>query len=387
MALDRIAEPSGPGRALVEHAGLADVEAIRLLLQGDSVIDWHQLSFCDHDEIDRFLRINEFDPDSLDELNRLEVLREEAVEYLKNNFGYRVPPEVSDGVPVRELFLMASQKGRRQTYACVVLKVMHVIHHLAGRELAFKLPMSNDQVFGLVEQKVVKVVEEIRAAGHPITEFAWSRKERDSLITKLLAKRTSIAASVYDKLRFRLITRSVEDLVPVLFELMHRLIPFNYIIPGESVNTILPFRALVDRTPSFRRYADQLQDPIDRSSDPRPGGNEFSGSAYRVINFVADLPVRVDEYVDQLGDGNSDLGNVIFVLTEFQVMDAATAQDNELGDSSHAAYKERQRERVRVRLVGGARAQRGRDLKAALEQAALPDAQGGDTPSDDTDDE
>src|SRR4051812_8464138 len=240
MTADQTHKSSAPGRNLLDQARLSDLEAIRLILRGDSVIDWHRLGFVSYEEIDRFLRVNEFDPDSEDDLNRLEELREEAVEYLHKNFNYRLPDEVGDGIPVRELFLLASQKGRRHTFACVVLKVMHVIHHLAGRELAFKLPISNDEVFGFVERKVVKVVEEIRGAGHPIAEFAWSRKERDSLITKLLAKRESIAASVYDKLRFRLITRSADDLVPVLLELIHRLIPFNYVIPGETVNDILP---------------------------------------------------------------------------------------------------------------------------------------------------
>src|SRR2546421_13086063 len=132
----------------------------------------------------------------------------------------------------------------------MVLKAMHVLHHLAGRELLFKLPVSDDEVFGFVEAKVVKVVEEIRAAGYPIVEFAWSRKERDSVVTKLLAKKASIAAHVYDKLRFRLITRTVSDLTAVLHELLHRLVPFNYIIPGESVNGILPFRQLGEEAPA-----------------------------------------------------------------------------------------------------------------------------------------
>ena len=39
---------------------------------GDSVIDWHRLAFSEHAEVDRFLRLNEFDPDSDDELARLE---------------------------------------------------------------------------------------------------------------------------------------------------------------------------------------------------------------------------------------------------------------------------------------------------------------------------
>ena len=51
-----------------------------------------------------------------------------------------------------------------------------------------------------------------------------------------------------------------------------------------------------------------------------------------------------------------DLGSVIFVLTEFQVLDAETARANEEGENSHQAYKERQQERVKLRLSGGARA-------------------------------
>ena len=42
--------------------------------------------------------------------------------------------------------------------------------------------------------------------------------------------------------------------------------------------------------------------------------------------------------------------HVVFVLTEFQICDKATAHRNESGASSHEAYKARQHERVRMRL-------------------------------------
>jgi uncharacterized protein (TIGR04552 family) len=343
--------------ARLREATLADLESIRLLLGGDSVIDWHRLAFHDAAEVDRFLRVNELDPANPADMDRLEDLREQACEYLTRNFGYRIPDEVARGMPARDLFLLASSRGRRQIYACIVLKVMHVMHHLDGRELLFKLPVSDDELFSFVESKVVRVVEEIRAAGYPIVEFAWSRKEHDSIVTKLLAKRHSIAANVFDKLRFRLITRSVDDLPAVLTELLHRLVPFNYVIPGESVNGILPFRRVVESTPSLARFADQLQRELDadRARHPeQPPGNEFSGPGYRVINFVADLPIRVDQFLVRVTNpGDRDLGPVIFILTEFQVIDAETARINEEGENSHQRYKERQYERVKLRLEGG----------------------------------
>lgn len=343
----------------LDDTSLQDLEAIRLLLTGSSVIDWHQMAFSDESEVQRFLRVNEFDPDDEQDMRRLDELRAEAVEYLTRQLEYRIPAEVASGMPAHELLLTASRKGRYQTYACIVLKVMHVMHHLNGREALFRLPVSDDQVFGLVESKVVHVVEEIRGAGYPITEFAWSRKERDSLITKLLAKRDSIAVHVYDKLRFRLITRRREDLPAVLREMFHRLIPFNYVIPGQTVNQLLPFRRLLEETPALRRHVDQLQQGLDLEEPVGPT-NTFSSSGYKVLNFVADLPIRIEAVLrhvgmSSLGDLDLDPRGVVFVLSEFQLIDAETAAENERGDNSHAAYKERQKITVKARLTRGMR--------------------------------
>lgn len=336
---------------------LDDLEAMRMLLHGSSVIDWHQLGFAELGQVHRFLRVNEFDPESPNDMERLEDLRAEAVDYLTRHFGYRIPEEVAETLPATELFLIASRRGRFQTYACIVLKVMHVLQHLDGRETLFCLPVSDDQVFGLVETKVVQIVDEMRGAGLPIVEFAWSRKERDSLITKLLAKRDSIAAHVYDKLRFRLITRRQDDLAPVLRELLCRLVPWNYVIPGQTVNRLLPFTRIFEKHPHLRRFQGELQS----EEDINIGGsahNDFSSDSYRVINFVADLPLRVEKVLRNISvpcdaEGDFDPRRVVFVLTEFQVMDAATAVTNEQGDSSHAVYKERQHIEVKSRLTRG----------------------------------
>ena len=79
----------------VSELTLADVDAVRLLLRGDSVIDWHRLNYADHAEVDRFLRLNEFDPESDDEMGRLEDIRLEAVEYLSRVYNIAIPDEVA----------------------------------------------------------------------------------------------------------------------------------------------------------------------------------------------------------------------------------------------------------------------------------------------------
>ena len=63
------------------------------------------------------------------------------------------------------------------------------------------------------------------------------------------------------------------------------------------------------------------------------------------------MPVRLDEFLCRVGTPtDANYGQVVFVLTEFQIADKATASQNESGTSSHEAYKARQHERVRMRL-------------------------------------
>ncbi len=351
--------PNGGGLPQIkrlETFNLGDLVAIRGVLRGWSVIDWHRLYFESRAEADRFLRVNEIDPDSPEAMRHMEDLREQAVEYLERHLGFEIPPEVAEGVPASDLLLVASQKGKRRAPACLVLKTMHVMHHLAGRELLTKLPISGDQLFYLVEEKVLRTVEEMKSAGCSIVEFEWSRKHADSLITKLLAKRESIAADVYDKLRFRMIANTEDELLFILRELTHRLVPFNYVIPGQSVNDLIDFRATVEPSPVLGKFARDLSDLAAVAADKKPAtANEFSGPSYRVINFVADLPVRIDKFLCRAPDDPmfNDYGSVVFVLTEFQIIDARTAASNEAGENSHQKYKERQLARVKSRLLHG----------------------------------
>jgi uncharacterized protein (TIGR04552 family) len=315
---------------------LADIDAIRLLLRGDSVIDWHRLNYADHAEVDRFLRLNEFDPENDEEMARLEDTRSDAVEYLSRAFAMAIPDEVAGDLPARDLFLVASSHGPHQKWACVVLKVMHIIHHINGRAGLLKMSVSDEIIFREIELKVMQVVEQLRAAGAPLAEWEWSRKPRDSQITKLLAKRSTLAANIYDKLRFRLIVPNLQDIVPMLATLARQLIPFNYVVPGETVNQLVDLRDV----------------PGDRANGHSPievPYNEFSGPEYRIINFVADLPLRLERLLAK-SELPPELSHVVFVLTEFQIADKTTSQLNESGASSHEAYKSRQHERVRMRL-------------------------------------
>jgi uncharacterized protein (TIGR04552 family) len=345
----------------LDEFSLADLEAIRLILRGDSIIDWRRLDFASDDQVRDFLVAQEIRPDDPADRARMEYVKAEAIAYLRRQYDYPIPRPV-ERATVPELLVLASGRGHRAMCACTILKCMHIIHHLDGRELLFVLPMSDQEVFHIVEEKVYRVIGGMLAGNFPIIEFVGGRKNKDSLVTKLMSKQETIAAQIFDKLRFRIVTRTREDIFPILQYLTRRLFPFNYVVPGQSINSIFSFRSYVEKS-ALKGFFAQLQQHGD--DDYTPSDNQFSAEEYRIIHFVVDMPVRLPKRIlDRAPAGTTLLGNVIFVICEFQIVDRDTEAHNEIGEASHAKYKERQKKAVMRRLQLG-----GGDSRARLAAA------------------
>jgi len=340
----------------LEEFTVADLETVRLILRGDSVIDWHRLNLRDEAEVRELLIAQEFHPDDPGDRTRIEWLKNEAVSYLRRHFEYPIPKPV-ERASIEELLLLASNRGHRQTCACTILKCMHIIQHLEGRELLFLVPLSDQEIFHVVEEKVYRVIGSMLAGGFPITEFVGGRKNKDSLYTKLLSKQDTVAAQIYDKLRFRIVTRSYEDIFPVMQYLSNRLFPFNYVIPGQSINSMFPFREYCKNNAHLRPMLPEMQ--AGKDLDYTPTDNRFTADEYKIIHFVVDMPVRVPrKLLERAPSGAWGLGPVIFVICEFQIIDRETEGNNERGEASHAKYKERQKKAVMRRLQLGMREMR-----------------------------
>jgi uncharacterized protein (TIGR04552 family) len=349
--------PAGGAYRALDQMGLSELEELRLLLRGGSVIDWRRLHFQAPAEVDAFLKLNLFDLEEPRDERRLRAVLSQAVEYLRGAFGYRVAEPVARPEDLRELFLFASgtlEPRKHRRIACVVLKVMHVIHHLEARELLFRTPLREADLAERVHRRIMAEADRMRALGLPVVEFRGNVKSRESLVTKLLAKRESVAAQVFDRVRYRVVTERPDQIAPVVRHLAHHLFPFNYTVPGQTQNSLVRFDDLLARHPEGDRLAAELQLPLEAERrDPAEPRNEFSGRGFRVLNFVVDIPVRVDELLPPLDPMADELGSVVFSLVEFQVVDAETARHNESGDSSHERYKRRQLQRVLRRLSRG----------------------------------
>jgi uncharacterized protein (TIGR04552 family) len=342
----------------ISEWSLADLESVRLLLRGDSIIDWHRLNFDSEREALEFLACNELFVDKTGDLARTERVKTEACDYLRRHFEFPIPKAI-ERQNIVELMMTASGRGHKQLCACTILKCMHIIHHLEGRELLFMLPLSDQEVFHLVEEKVYRVVGGMLAAGMPITEFIGGRKNKFSLYTKLLSKDRNIASQIYDKLRFRIVTRDRGDILPVLHYLTRKLFAWNYAIPRESTNTIFQLKSHFQADPHLKSLIDDPNINGEEADELTPSNNSFSDASFHIIHFVVDLPIRLpDRVIEEAPAAAKALGPVIFALTEFQIIDRETESANELGDASHERYKERQRLAVMRRLKLGARGDR-----------------------------
>ena len=346
----------------IDDFTLVDLEAMRLILRGESVIDWHRLNFQNEEEARQFLRAQELYPEQPADRRSMDVIKQEAIGYLRRHFEFPIPKPIEQA-SVEELLMVACGRGHRQTCACTILKCMHIIHHLEGRELLFMLPLSDQEVFHMVEEKVYRIIGGMLAHGFPILEFVGGRKNKDSLYTKLLSKHDTIAAQVYDKLRFRIVTRGYDDVFPVIQYLTTHLFPFNYVIPGQSTNSMFQFRSYAKKKAHLAKLLPEMQNQQD--DELTPNDHSFSATEYRVVHFVVDMPVRIPTKEHERGPREAwALAPIVFVICEFQVIDRDTEAKNERGEASHAKYKDRQKRAVMRRLQMGST----REPKIALRE-------------------
>ena len=237
----------------------------------------------------------------------------------------------------------------------MLVKVAHVINHVDARELRHRLAISDNDLFSLANERVMQFGDLLRDAGVGVVILHASEKPKQSTILKLLAKRQTIAAQVHDRIRFRVIVNRRGDVLPTLLLMTRHLFPFNYILPNESRNDLLSFAELLEAMDHLHPGLDTVKEAINREKS-RPKilyRNEFSHPDFLMINFVVDLPMRSDRFMDR---GSQEVfethGKTVFMLVEFQIYDLATFQRNERGPSSHAHYKARQRRAILKRLAG-----------------------------------
>ena len=318
-----------------------DCLAVKFVLTGISVVDAVKSWFHDKKDVTEFLQLLEIDTDNPMDMAYLSDLHREAIDYLEDVLHYTVPLECQSVNEIHDLFLMARhEETKLQTFACMILKIMHIMFHIRGHEVVFNTPISEAQLFQRLNNKTFAILDKMRTDGIGVVEFTSGKKSHTSLVTKLLAKRENLAAHIFDKMRFRVVLSNKKNLIQALIYLGRHLHPWNYVIPGQSQNNIL------SRGDLDSEFGPDIMDQVFGREDvlKNEQENEFSGQTYRVINFVVDIPLRIDDVAPQYTPA------VAFAQTEIQLIDSETAKLNSQGENAHSHYKHRQLDRVRDRI-------------------------------------
>ena len=93
---------------LANDIGLSDLEAIRLILSGDSIVDWNRANFRNNEEVDRFLHLHLIDLNIPVDRKRLYHLHQKSMEYLEEHLKIRFPLDLRKPKDIRDIFLKAS---------------------------------------------------------------------------------------------------------------------------------------------------------------------------------------------------------------------------------------------------------------------------------------
>ncbi len=322
-----------------------------------------------------------------------------------NGLKLEIPRKILELTDVRELLLYASysRKGQSQdpqgenlqTWACALLKIMHTITHI---DKDLRTPYFSDiqkQIFDRYYKLVHRDAEGHLYLGErdddplriDLKAFETKpKKSRDSIILKLLHKPENVAEDIFDRVGIRFITPTKLSALRVVKYLKDKMvvIPSN-IKPSRSRNTLLDLDA-------FRiQLIDTLKTLDDVSTDkklleakleaaavhPSTGPtNPHSSQFYQALQFTArqliklrnpmhevirDLRSAAKEAAPQLDllkildriDPKSIQKELRFFYSyEVQVVDQASAEENERGRSAHSEYKKAQVHTAMKRVMG-----------------------------------
>jgi uncharacterized protein (TIGR04562 family) len=383
-------------------------DTISVILEGTSPLELPAMAVANRDEAFEFLRHYGFDLEVFDDRQEAEAIHDDAIRFMRKYlltgpgaYGRLEPPRaVTEPDSLADLLVLASSPERTDEarWACAVLRVMHTIHH-ANRAFHNE---NLDEIRKQVLQPFRQCLQ-VDELGCPVLQRAASRvqlegvffkedKSRDSIIMKLLHKPNNVAQDIYDWIGIQFVTRTpVDALLVVRFLRMHNLVTFANIVPGRSINNLIDlhaFRATYENLKaSYEEHADveELHLLERLSSETRDFAkleatvhtNPFSGAEYRSIQFTCRQLIRIphparrplESILRTLREHTNEeivrplLAKMqtipiqkeiaFFFPYEIQILDYENYLKTRMGESSHAAYKKRQLQAARRRVLGG----------------------------------
>ncbi|NRR32652.1 TIGR04552 family protein [Oxalobacteraceae bacterium] len=349
---------------------------LNAIAHGVSAIDLDSLALRNLHDAHQFAREYGFDPDQPAAVALITRAHHEAVAFIAATFlapgqVKLIPPEVSEPEDVLQLLVYASQRGAHidllRMWSCAVLKVMHGIFYLDNNLKLRHFNTIRDQVFASLDEVIHSEGEEhFLTDGEvclPILHLdRKNNKGRNSILLKLLQKAAYLASDIYDHLGVRLIFATRFECLLALRTLQRaHLLSVTNVDAQRTRNTLLDLDAAKQVFVKYRAmltsgddYPAELLRQMDRElldlSEPQTRcDNPHSGEGFRSIQVTVRKMIHLQD--DAPGPGQDfDVG--FFFEYEIQLMDQASYVASLSGPASHDAYKRRQVETARLRVLG-----------------------------------
>jgi len=371
------------------------------VLTGVSAIDVSSLAIRHRDDAVRFAREYGFDIENPNDYAHIQQVHREAIVFIEEHFlephqQGEISPEVRDPDNVLDLLVYSSNYLNKsnvvQMWACAVLKVMHGIFHIDHDIKLRYFDQIRVQIFEAIDRLIIEEDGRHYLCDDrimlPIQEFQKKRnKGRHSILLKLLQKPTYVASDIYDHLGIRLIFETKMECLFALKVLRRsHLISVSNIKPFRSRNNLLDlrntrklfnhYRTLLERADDYptkvlRRMDAELGagfEPSARENNPHShhGFQSIQVTARKMVRVPNPAYLKLCELVDRLGvasqeqvrelmnDAEVDKDLAFYFDYEIQVLDRASHISAQRGPASHEAYKQRQIETARRRVLSPA---------------------------------
>lgn len=377
-------------------------ETFDVVCSGQSSLDTtnYLSDLGDRDQVADFLYGYGFDISDPVESAELFGIFQESLQFIKRYFlkegnpdglDLKVPHYLYTITNITELFLSATGKSslklktEESLWAGVVLKVMHTILH-TDKDLRYRyFSTIQQQIFDRF-YKFIHRDEENRlflkndkGLSIPLYDFQTkAKKNRDSIIIKLLHKQENVAEELFDRIGMRIVTYNKLDSLRVI-KFLHKnyVIMINNIKPSRSQNTLVDLKCLKTKTyglykktmrnndseDTFYQNLNNLIEECGFGSSSHV--NRHSSDEYRAIHFTGRQLIKYrnpfmssfNEVRKQaLKDKENPLSQALLSLDtspisrdvrffypfEVQLTDYESHLKNTQGEASHTEYKRSQ---------------------------------------------
>lgn len=374
---------------------------INQTIQGESIVDFPHLNVRTKNEAKTFLKAYGYDiedPIVYEEIWRVYF---EALHFIRNvllEHNETLPSSFYERTSQNDIIKLlvdaSTSQGERSAWACAILRVMHTISHLDNDLKLENFHTAREKIFAQFDPFVHQVAPRKWSFGKigevqiPLVRYQKKiKKERNSMIVKLISKAQNDVELIYDSLGIRFVVEKKIDavrLVEKFFEL--GAISYANIQPRKSFNNLLDVKVLQAKMEELKRdveigrlssqEADERYSLLDiplMKQEEAGVKNSFSSPHYRSLQFTCQhlvhvqdsiLPIleKVRSQLEKTMAGRRFLKSFPIVLRErkafyypyeIQITDKESYVENLRGRSSHKDYKEKRRMMARKRVLGG----------------------------------